>query len=115
MVTASRESRPGSVRASSGVLAVNPSSEVESTMSASAEGPASASRSRIGTPVHTALPTRSPPTGLDTHASVTIRSRSGRAVRSSKRSVSSRSTMPWRRSSHASTSMRGTDRAVSMR
>ena len=46
-------------------------------------GAASSSRSRSGTPSQRALPTRSPPTSLETQASVTSRSTIGRASRSS--------------------------------
>ena len=49
-----------------GVPAVNPSTERLTTWSAPASGPASSSRSFSGTPSHCALPTRSPPTSLDT-------------------------------------------------
>ena len=50
-------------------------------------GSASSSRSASGTPSQRALPIRSPPTSLDTQASVTYRSIIGRASRSSKVSV----------------------------
>ena len=78
---ASSACRSGSVSASSGVPAVKPSSLVESTMSAPACGPASASRSRIGKPSQRALPARSPPTSLDTQVSVAMCSTSGLAAR----------------------------------
>ena len=55
----------------SGVPQVQPSSDVWSTASAPGWTPASASRSSSRTPLHHALPIRSPPTGLDTQLSVT--------------------------------------------
>ena len=52
------------------------------------------------TPVHFALPTRLPPTSLDTHAMVTYCSTSGSSTSCSKVSVTSLRTMPWTRSVH---------------
>ena len=48
--------------------------------------------------MNTAVETRSPPTGLDTHSIVTVRSTRGRASRSANVTVSSRSTSPGTRS-----------------
>ena len=64
------------------------------------------------TPVHFALPTRSPPTGLLTQAIVTYCSTSGSSRRSSIESVTSRSTMPKTRSVQVATSRRGDERRV---
>ena len=59
-----------SVSAPSGVPQVQPSSEVCSTASAPGWTPAAASSSAIRTPLHQALPIRSPPTGFDTQLRV---------------------------------------------
>ena len=67
---ASSASRP-SIRTASGVPAVNPSTLVDRTMSASPVGFAFSSSPLIGRPSHFWLLIRSPPTGFDTHASVT--------------------------------------------
>jgi len=97
------------------VDAVNPSAEVESTMSASASTPARASRSRTGSPSQRALPIRDPPTSFDTHASVTSDSCIGIASNSSQVISISRSTIPWMRNDQSAGSTRGTMSAVSMR
>ena len=62
-----------------------------------------------------AVETRSPPTGLDTQVMVMVRSTSGRASRSSKVSVISRSTMPWIRSDQSSAPGSGIRSAMSIR
>ena len=63
------------------VYLFHPSSDVCSTASASARGPASARMSARRTPLNHALPIRSPPTSLDTQQSVTHASVSSRATR----------------------------------
>ncbi|CPU67601.1 Uncharacterised protein [Mycobacteroides abscessus] len=103
------------MRASSGVLAVHPSALVESTMSAPSCTPARASSSRTGYPSHRALPTRSPPTSLDTHVSVRSCSTSGSASSSSSVISNGSSTSPETRSVHDAGSTCGTRSAVSMR
>ena len=57
---------------------VQPSTERCTTWSAPGSGSASSSSALIGVPSHSALPIRSPPTSLDTQASVTYRSIIGR-------------------------------------
>ncbi len=93
MATASIASRP-SVTADVGVLQVQPSTERLRTCSAPACTPASSSSGASRTPVQRAVPTYGPPTSLDTQVRVMSRSTSGRRSRSSKDSVSGRSTMP---------------------
>ena len=66
-------------------------------MSASAVGRGPGSRSAMGMPSHFWLPMRSPPTGLDTHASVTQASTRSPSSSSSQVSVTSSSTMPCTR------------------
>ena len=83
MATAKIASRLSSRRTSSGVLAVQPSWLVDSTMSAPAWGPAFFSSSRIGWPSQTALPIRLPPISFDTHISVATVSVMGSASSSS--------------------------------
>ena len=94
---------------------MNPSTLRDSTMSASPVGFARASSSRMGRPSHFWLPTRSPPTGLDTHASVTQASTRSLASSSSHVSVTSCSTMPCTRRLHVLGSTCGTTSAVSIR
>ena len=69
----------------------------------------------MGRPSHFWLPMRSPPTGLDTHASVTQASTRSEASSSSQVSVTSSSTMPCTRRLHVVGSTCGTTRAVSIR
>jgi hypothetical protein len=57
---------------------VQPSTLVANICSAPARTPASASRSTRSTPIQVAFEISGPPTSLDTHASVTRRSTSGR-------------------------------------
>ncbi|MEY9854098.1 hypothetical protein ABH923_003776 [Leifsonia sp. EB41] len=84
-------------------------------MSASADGPARASRCRIGWPSHFALLIRLPPTSLETQVSVVTDSSSGRASSWAKVSSTSFSTMPVIRRRQADGSMPGICSAVSMR
>ena len=74
-----------------------------------------ASSSRTGHPVHTALPTRSPPTSLETHVRVTSASCICLDCNVFQSISISRSTMPVTLSFHSPASMRGTTMAVSMR
>ena len=53
-----------------GVPEVNPSTDVHSSCSAPARMPASRSRLARLAPIHSALPTYGPPTGLETQVSV---------------------------------------------
>jgi hypothetical protein len=115
MPTASIAPRPGSSSTSTGVPVYQPSTLVEKSWSAPGRTPASMSSSRRSTPVNVAVEMRSPPTVLDTQASVTGRSCSGRDSRSSKVSVSSVSTIPWMRSDQSCADSTGTRSAVSMR
>jgi hypothetical protein len=88
---------------------------VESTMSAPDCGPAFASTSRMGTPSHLAVPSRSPPTSFETQVRVIEYSSRPRSSRSWNESVSSVSTMPTTERLQAAGSMEGTVRAVSTR
>ena len=114
IATATRAAR-SSVIASSGVDAVNPSTECDSTMSASARTPALSSSVRMGTPVHVPVPSRSPPTGLETHVSVIRCSSNRMSSSSSKVRVNGSSTSPSTRSSHVTGSTAGGTSAVSIR
>ncbi|MCY1367570.1 hypothetical protein D9M69_545130 [compost metagenome] len=114
MATASIALR-SSIIAASGVPQVQPSSEVCRTASASGWGPASARIAASRTPLHQALPIRSPPTSLDTQLSVIQSSVISRETRSRNDSRSSRSTMPWMRSSQSAGAMVGLMNAVSIR
>ena len=114
MPMASMASR-SSCRTSSGVEALKPSMEVESTMSAPSLGRAIFSTSRMGMPSHLALPARLPPTGLETQVSETWDSIRSASSRSWKLSRTSCSTRPWIRSSQSWALISGTLRAVSMR
>ena len=69
----------------------------------------------MGNPVQVAVPTRSPPTSLDTQVKVTMRSRASRSTSACQSSSISRSTIPWIRSRHSVVLRDGTRRAVSMR
>ena len=104
-----------SVSASIGVPAVNPSLLRDRTMSAPGLGFAMASRFRTGHPVHMALPTRSPPTSLDTQVSVTRCCSRGCFSRVAQSMVTSCSTSPQTRSDHDAVSSCGTTNAVSIR
>jgi hypothetical protein len=103
------------VSASSGVPQVQPSTLVESTMSAPACGRARASSGAIGVPNQRALPTRSPPTSLETQARVMSRSTSGPRRRSSKPIDTSCPTIPWILRRQSAAVMRGVTSVVSMR
>ena len=94
---------------------MKPSTLRESTMSASGSGRASASRSAVSTPRQSALPTRSPPTGLETQLRVAHRSTWVRSSTSSQPSSTSRSTRPVIRSDHSAVVTEGTTSAVSIR
>ena len=89
--------------------------EEDSTISASEAIPASRNRSRTRYPVQVALEMSSPPTGLDTHVSVTVFSMGSKRCRSSNVKVTSLSTMPWMRNRQSARDTWGTLRAVSMR
>ncbi len=92
-----------------------PSELVLNSWSAPGATPASSSTSRSGTPMKFAVEMRLPPTGLETHVSVTARSTSGRPTRSLKLSVSSRPTMPCTRRLQSAAESVGTRKAVSIR
>ena len=68
---------------STGMPAVKPSTDRPTSWSAPACTPAIPSTSRSATPVHLALPTRSPPTSFETQAIVTYCSMIGSATSSS--------------------------------
>ena len=111
---ASIASRP-SITALTGVPQVQSSTERLTSCSAPGWTPASSSTSRNSTPCQRALPTRSPPTGFDTHDRVMYRSICGRSSRSWKDSSISSSTIPPIRRRHESRDTWGTTSAVSMR
>ena len=111
---ASIASRP-SITTDTGEPAVQPSDERLTNWSEPAATPASASRSRSGTPIQRAEPAYWPPTSLDTQVRVMSRSIIGRARRSAKLRRSSRSTMPCTRSCQSAVLSFGTMRAVSTR
>ena len=69
IATASIASRP-SMTVCTGVPEVKPSTEVQNSCSAPARMPASRSRLATLAPIHSALPTYGPPTGLETQVSV---------------------------------------------
>jgi hypothetical protein len=114
MATATSALR-SSVSASIGVPAVNPSLLRDSTMSAPAFGLAMASRFRTGQPVHSAFPTRSPPTSLDTQVRVTRCCSSFCCSSMSQSIVTSCSTSPHTRRDQVAVSSCGTTNAVSIR
>ncbi len=94
---------------------MNPSLLRESSMSAWGSGRAIASRSAVRTPDHSALPTRSPPTVLETHDRVTHFSTCGRASTASQSSSISSSTRPLIRRLQPAVVNDGTTSAVSIR
>src|SRR3546814_7545424 len=99
---ATRPSRATSV----GNPAVKPSTERPTIWLAPSCTPARSSTSASGTPSHTALPTRSPPTSFDTHDSVTTSSTTSMAASSSKLSSKGSSTRPEMARRHESTGTR---------
>ncbi len=66
-------------------------------------------------PVQLAVPTRSPPTSLDTQVMVMMRSRVSLSISDCQSSSISRSTIPWMRSRQSAALSEGTRRAVSIR
>ena len=98
-----------------GVAADQPSWLTDSTMSAPVCGTASASSWCTGSPSHTALPARSPPTSLDMQVNVVRCSVSGRASSSAYVRVTGVATIPVTFSVHASGSIAGSCSAVSIR
>jgi hypothetical protein len=90
-----------------GVPQVQPSTDRWTTWSAPGSGSASSSSALIGVPSQSVFPIRSPPTSLDTQASVTYRSIIGRFSSSANVRVIGLRTIPWIRSSQVSGSTCG--------